>query len=404
MGRDFDDFDPESDSQRGTRMFDRVCSAFIESVDEDNGTVTISFEDFIGTRSVELSFAYISAIGPGWFRFMPSIGDRVLCGFRPNSQVEILAYKAVSYPELKERAADGNPPFIFRKLKSGEFEAMSSGFAEIWGSKLGKLHLAGGLASIDLDRTSNSIVHSAGMHRVSVDESETRFGAVRRTNSLKTTEDEATLAPGVPYKEHRTSLSASIGGVATKLYEATFGKVLDYVAGLPSGLFTPRMHTGTAQPLRADIKIYTADGIQNVRIQTDEAGNTQVDLPASAVTGFKMVTALGSQIFEALNIKHTATQVAEFTGLAQAKVSSPVVVNVVSPMVNLGTDSPPYSVGLAEIIEARLGAIEAKFNAHVLLYNLHIHTGLGLNPTVAVDTPIIPNPTPTGSATVKVNV
>ncbi len=399
MSRDFDDFEPENDSQRGGAVFNRVCSAFIESVDEENGTISLSFEDFIGTRSVELSFDYICATGPGWFRFMPCIGDKVLLGFRPNNDVEILRYKAISYPELAERAREGNPPFVFRRLKSGEFEIMSKGSAEIWGSKLGKLHLAGGLSSIDLDRVSNSIVHSAAIHTVQAGDSEIRFGAVRRPNPFKTTEDASTLL-GIPDREHRVTLYQTVAGIARKAYESTIGRVLDYVPGIPTGIFTKRLHPVTSQPLAADIQIFTADGIQSVRLRTDELGNTQLDLPATATEGFRMIMALGQVALEALKIKLSATTTAELSGTTEAKVSSSVVVNIVAPQVNLGAN-PIAPVALAIPMEARIAVLEATVNALGTSFLAHQHPALSPAPP-PVFAPIVPAVTPVGSTTVKV--
>jgi hypothetical protein len=398
--RDFEDFSPELDSQYGGTVFNRICSAFIESVDDENGTVALSFEDFIGTRgNVELPFAYISSIGPGWFRFMPSIGDRVLVGFRPNDTVEILTYKAVSYPELAQRSADANPPFIFRKLRSGEFELMSKGYAEIWGSKAGKLHLAGGLAFIDLERTSNSIVYNALMHAAKSEGSEHRFGSVRRANPFKTTEDESALVPGLADKEVKTTLVQSIAGISMKLYEATIGKVLDYTAGIPAGIFTPRLHPNSGQKLTADINIYTADGIQSVRFRTDELGNARVDLPATAVDGFRLLMALGQFTLEALKVQVTATTEVQLTGTTKAELASPVVANVTAPQVNLGT-APNLSVGLGEPIEARLAALELALNTFVTTYNAHLASPTNSPASPAI--PVIPPVTPTGSLTVKV--
>ena len=302
--RDIYDFDPENRAQRGENVFTRVCAGFIDSIDTKNGTAIITLEDFVGSRSsVVLSCDYISSVGPGWFRFMPSKGDKVLCGFRPNNEIEILRYKTISYPQFAQFAEDANPPFVFRELKSGEFEIMSVGYAEIWGSKLGKLHLAGGLATIDLDRDSAQISHSAALHYLNSDTSEFRFGSIRRTNPFKTAPDTSQVAPGVANKEYKVTLLQNISGVYKTLYDATIGKVMDYVAAPIAGLFTPRLHSTTGQALSADINIFTVDGVQKVRIQVDEMGNTQVDLPATATDGFRLITAIGSLIFKALKIE-----------------------------------------------------------------------------------------------------
>jgi hypothetical protein len=328
--RDFDgDF---SDSQRGENVFNRIVAGFVESVDELNGKVVLRFEDFVGLRgSVELSFDYISSVTAGWIRFMPSIGDRVLCGFRPNNAVEILRYKALSYSQMAEFAANADPPFIFRQLKSGEFEIMSAGFAEIWGSKKGKLHLAGGLASIDLERDINQITHNAVLHRMISDGSEIRFGSIRRPNPTKNKEDEA-MSGGFPQKEYKISLSQKVAGLATKLYDFTVGKVLNSTLGV----FSSEKHPDTNQDLRADIKLYTVDGIQSVKIRVDQLGNVRVDLPATAAEGFKFVTALGKVVLEALEVDVKASTDVKIEGTVSVQLKSSVKVSIDAPMIEVG--------------------------------------------------------------------
>ena len=326
------DFDEVTSLQDGTHVFNRIVSGFIESVDDLNGKVSVRFEDFVGLRSVELSFDYISNVTAGWIRFMPSIGDRVICGFRPNNAVEILRYKSISYSQMAQFAADSNPPFIFRQLKSGEFEIMSSGFAEIWGSKRGRLHLAGGLASIDLDRDTNKILHNAVLHQVASDGSEIRFGSIRRPSQTSIKEDEALATDQSPQKEYKVSLVQKVAGISTKLYESTIGKVLNYTLGV----FTSQKHPDTNQDLRANIQIYTVDGVQNVQIRVDQLGNARVDLPATAAEGFKFVTAIGKIVTESLSINMKASTEATFEGITQVNIKSSVKVVIDAPMIEAG--------------------------------------------------------------------
>lgn len=331
--RDHHDFEEDSQSQRGENVFTRICVGYIGSVDEENGVISVDLEDFIASRPVELSFSYFSGVGPGWFRFMPSKGDKVLLGFTPTNKAEVLAYKPISYAQMAQFARDANPPFIFRKLKSGEFEIVSSGYAEIWGSQLGKLHLSGGLASIDLDRATTTITHNAATHFMTSDTSELRFGAVRRNNPLTPNQDQATIAPGVTMREHFVKLVQGISGVYTKLYEATIGRVMDYTPGLPAGVFSPRLGSQVGLPLRADINIYTEDGVQKVRLQIDDAGNAQLDLPASAASGFKMISTIGTYLFQALNIQMQASGEADISGALKVKISSGVQVDIEAPLI-----------------------------------------------------------------------
>lgn len=332
--RDIDDFDSNNMVQRGENVFTRICTGYIDSVDELNGTVIVSMEDFIGVRgSVELSFDYVSSVGAGWIRFMPSIGDKVLCGFRPNNQIEILRYKAISYSQMAQFAADSNPPFLFRTLKPGEFELMSVGYAEIWGSRSGKLHLAGGLATIDLDAPTNQNTQNAILHTfISPDGTQFNLGAIRRVNPLKTTLDNSEIAPGIPNKEYKITLIQSIAGVAQTLYDATVGKVMDYAAGV----FTPRIAPDTGLNLIADINYYTPDGIQKIQIRADEGGNLRMDLPATATDGLRIISTLGSLLANMLNVKLTAAAEMDLVAGAQLNISSSVAVHIDAPLITAG--------------------------------------------------------------------
>lgn len=313
-------------------VFNRLVSGIITSVDEDTGLVSVRFEDFVGQRNdVELSFDYFSRVGPGWMRWMPSIGDRILGGFRMDDSFEMLRYAPVNYSQYTQFAADANPPFIFRKLKSGEFEIMSSGYAGIWGSKNGHLSISGGLATIDLDRDSTQITTNALLHYDISDTSFMRFGNIRRP-SLTTPGDNEATTFGFPDKEYAVSLSKRIGLVTTKLYECTIGRVVDYTLGI----FTNRLQTSTGQPLRADMRIYTVDGVQSIRFQADQLGNIRVDLPVTAVDGLRLVSAASKLIVENLATSISSTTTMEIEGRVDVTIKSNVHVSLDAPLVSLG--------------------------------------------------------------------
>jgi hypothetical protein len=339
--RDFFEFDETNFPNSGESNFTRICVGFVDAVDEDNGTVSIALEDFPAQRNgIELTFPYISSVSAGWFRFIPSRGDRVLVGFRPSNEMVILGYKAISYAQYAEFAAAANPPFLFRKLRSGEFEIMSSGYAEIWGSNKGLLHLAGGLCSIDLDPATNQISQSAALHYLLANQSsEFRFGSQIRTNPLSVYPDINSYAPGVPFQEYRIALYQSFSALQLPMYDASIGNVYDYIPGVPTGVFTPRLHPTTKLPLVADINIYTKEGVQKVRFTADSVGNVEVDMPSSAVDGFRLLAALGSVIVNALNINLTAAAQVTITGATKVSITSATEVDVTAPQININGDT-----------------------------------------------------------------
>jgi hypothetical protein len=316
------DFDAAWQAQRGENVFSRVCAGYIDSIDTENGVVIVALEDFIGSRpNVELSFDYISSVGPGWFRFMPQIGDKVLCGFRPNNELEILRYKSVSYSNMAQLAADANPAFLFRQLNPGEFEIMSKGLAGVWGSADGILSLTGGLAEIDLTSSTNQITYNATLHYWTGDNSELHFGTIRRNNPLTIYMDESDSAPGIPNKEIYTNLVQNIAGLTQILFNSTIGQVMDYTPAIPQGVFTPRLSPDTGEPLAADVNLYTADGIQQIEFRADQLGNMRLDMPSSAVYGLNIVASLSPLMAKFLSIDLSAVDSAAISGATAASLS-----------------------------------------------------------------------------------
>lgn len=331
--RDYDSTEHPLLNHDSEAVFNRIVSGRISSVDTKSGKVSIRFEDFVGFREdVDLSFDYFSSVNAACIRFMPSIGDKVICGFRMDNSLEILRYKPTSYEQLTQFAEDANPPFLFRELKSGEWEIASKGFASIYASVRGLLKLSGGLADIELDRDTNQITSNGVLHHTKSDVSEIRFGSQRRdTNPLSLREVTNTDLTGFHEKEFYMKLAKNFVAYTKNLAEVFIGNVAD-AAGT---IFFNRFHPDTGQDLVADVKIYTDDGIQNVRLRTDKLGNTRVDLPLTAIDGFRFLCTTGKIITEALSTEIKSTTTTTIDSNIETIVKSSVKVTLQAPLVEV---------------------------------------------------------------------
>lgn len=153
----------------------RLILGQIDSIDEENGTILVSFLSQAGQRSFNVPAPHFSQ--NSWIRAYPEEGSWVLVGVTQHTQqYEILKVFDVSEKtrlllnyasevgqvndpatgKVKSddrialaKAPPGGSPF--RKLRSGEIEASSSGRAFWWLSKYGTAILKGGMARLELE-------------------------------------------------------------------------------------------------------------------------------------------------------------------------------------------------------------------------------------------------------------
>lgn len=190
----------------------RLIIGQIDLVDEDNGTVVISYVSTEGQRTMNMPAPFFA--NNSWIRGYPSEGSMVLLGITQNNQYpEILKVfdasekvrmllndvseingdiETTTSTQVKAfdrvRTAKAPPGGLpFRKLRKGELEAMSSGKAFWWMSRYGDLTLKGGISYIQLDSENSLISSSSAGHacwgldsKLTSLEDQHYFGVVRR--------------------------------------------------------------------------------------------------------------------------------------------------------------------------------------------------------------------------------
>jgi hypothetical protein len=181
----------------------RTQRAVITTVDTSRGKCSIEFESTSGSRvDVNIPFDFISIPGNGtmrkaaWKRSMPRAGDFVLVGFDSNGSARLLGYDHPGYELLADIQAD--EPFGYKSLKEGEHDQRSSGGAyTLWGAD-GTLFLAGGMASLTMNKDRFETKIQTGTLRVTAGKSIVRTGRVRRTAVPYSTEVMGKVGIGIP--------------------------------------------------------------------------------------------------------------------------------------------------------------------------------------------------------------
>jgi len=255
MSRDTIPFEVgKTDQARPINDFLRgIQRAVVQSTDPDTGRCTIEFESTPGSRAnvgIALGLMTVGAENErrrsAWSRRIPSPGDIVLVGFDANGLPRILGADQPSYEILANLNAE--EAFTFKAIKSGEFDERSIGGAYIYGKATGDLFLAGGLASLTLEKESYGIQGRAGYLRHQATASVLRFGQVRRTPLPFLPESNAIAGVGVP------PLNAPLGGVTPPLSEFSV-LVKSSLPGSPLGQGVVDFLLGTV--MDPDVEIIT---------------------------------------------------------------------------------------------------------------------------------------------------
>lgn len=265
----------EDDPFLGTReeIPQVAISGTIASVDTKKGTVGVRMGRGIGHRPdvkipmFQLSFNLTAS---SWFRFMPQVGDNVTLVQNVDGSMHIVNYECLNYQQLSD--ADSQDEFLFRELKQGEFEVRSSGLASIFGSKTGTLRLAGGPATLTLNRKDQAADLSAPFIRMGALACEIRFGEVRRR--VLPTDFEETALPGGAgtLREFRLVVAREAGPVALPMVEVALGDVLTETAPV----YPPAL-SGFGSPVRAQARVFDPTGLLALfGLRVDALGNLEV--------------------------------------------------------------------------------------------------------------------------------
>lgn len=259
-------------------------------------------------EAVNLRHAFVS--DASWIRSVPNAGTRVSVAINPETnRYEIQEYRANDPKDALEQYAQKKS--LYRPLKGGEHEVVSSGGAvSFWGSLPFQEHRAGSIRTT-LDGTKMEMEHKAPTHvqrlhknRSDVIGDEIRVGLVKRPLSA----DRSIYALLPPAsnpligsfqfaKEYLVNLKDDV--FSTDLIDIRSGHVYDDVLapGVPFAM--PRMGDN-GLPLRHHAKYFVTiepGGIpapmQFTEMQVDSLGNVAVNLSKLSVMGFAMSVPLG---------------------------------------------------------------------------------------------------------------
>lgn len=296
----------------------RIYVGQIDSVDEEKGTADVIVGGTHDKIKTTIPLAGLSISGPlsSWMRYMPSPGDFVQVGYGPRNELEILGYTAFGvntsddstsytgntaqrvrsegYASIaREASSDANGLAIFRKLRSGEFDARSTGGAGFWASREGTLVLEAGETTMTFNKANVDVRARSDMFAFGGDGTEVRFGDVKR-KLLPTDFEESKVTPNLASALAPKELRVTVGyavpplGVETSFASVAMGDVRD-------GFGLPVLNTNTGLPDRVKAQFFDPAGaLALTTVEVDVAGNMRIapttftiatDLPASIKFG-----------------------------------------------------------------------------------------------------------------------
>lgn len=143
-----------------------------------------------GSYTLTVRHPYMST--NSWFRCMPEAGTSLVTQrIRQPRQPEIWGYVSHRLGELVQKARESDK-YIYRELRPGELEALSSGRAYTHWSEDGNLSMTGGVVESVLSQTELESATRAPTHKRQLDQHEPsqlgheeRFGLVKRSDSSK---------------------------------------------------------------------------------------------------------------------------------------------------------------------------------------------------------------------------
>jgi len=370
--------DPYLDT-RNPCYLDRLVRGQIADISEDIGRLSINIIDSSpGYEQVTVPTLWFSAnakndvdgnpivgsLKTAWGRYMPLGSEIVDIAYRNDCTAAIVGYNATAdenrstgwsvLKKLQENNVSGYSSF--KQLKRGEFDFKSSGDAYIYGSAGGTLLLAGGVATIKLDKQSYRITTtSSEIHNITGGgTTELRLGTVFRLtppNIVESPQSVVPLAP--PYLEFMVDVNNPIAGYKSPQSRAKlhFGDILLPIVN------TPEFSLKTGLPLRGKISIGdAADALEVFGLQIDNTGNV---IWLQSQTG--ILAGLDMTMFQ---WKALTTTNIDFTAGAKFSITSPMIllggVTAIHPLIL----STPYRAAedvLFNSLQAYLIAIATAF-------------------------------------------
>ena len=317
-------------------VHNRTLRSYCTNVQSSEGYVRVKY-DGLPSQGRPASIPWLWASFPeaaveggkrygAWGRYIPFEGDLFKMTFDYNDKIHILGYDTKYYgsntsanqcgwSQITESAAGDDPLLLsqFRILNSGEYDFMSIGGAYVFGSNQGTLHLEGGPAQIDLDKSTNSISGLAQAWKLNAQLSTIRYGQVRRFSATPAGIGDIAIPPwNLPdgsYIEHQILLQNTLAGAAIPMVRHAIGNV---TTNPVMGGGIPDISTTTGQVKRFALDIYDATGaLQVYNDEVDMLGSQSISAPTA--TQFNVSYPLGTVKYDSMSSAVTTVADAKMT-------------------------------------------------------------------------------------------
>ena len=307
---------PNKKSQSGSDYDTKAFDAYVERVNPNAEQLDV--DSVVGPDSPQIAHPML---GPSsWIRAMPEKGSTVVMlpmaggGMR---RVVLGYYSRAATENIKRYNASKG---VYKPLKAGEWELMTSGIAHIYGLENGSLKIRGGANQITLDSkklstTTRSPTHVRQLHQnVSTEVlDEERFGAVQRNVSS----DKPNSWVKVPINGTSTEKDSKGNTKTTsfaKEYTRIFGRDGTRLAAYQEGDCVDdegkNLKQGnTGKNLRAYREYYDSIGAVAQQFQIDERANVllqntgkQIDIYATTAALTMELQKLTATISKTVNV------------------------------------------------------------------------------------------------------
>ncbi len=254
-------------SDANAQMRQSTVSTVIHAVGQTDQVV---LEDLAnsGRNPVQVRQPYFGL--NSWIRVLPDPGTQVLTQLRGDSYVRtISSYLSDENPELLEEARDGK--VLYRQLRPGEIELMSSGRSYLLIGDEGDIEIRGGSNRLDLLQSELEITSIAPTHKrcthlyvTGTIGYEERFGVVKRPDPTKPTlfQKFARLSDTAFAVEYSRWLNDKDGKLLASTQE---GNVFDAQG-------QEKKQSSTNKPLRYE-RVFSHKSAGDVTFQIDDESN-----------------------------------------------------------------------------------------------------------------------------------
>lgn len=270
---------PGKKSPSAQGFSEKPFEAFVQNVNPNNEKITVDAAP--GPDDVVVPHPMLST--NSWIRAMPERGARVITTTTAGGTLRrvVVGYFSRQAADLVSRYKSGVG--LYRPLKSGEWDLMTSGVAYIYGTSQGKLYLRGGPVHQTLDPQKLHVRTRAPTHRRELHEKldheildEERFGVVVRNTNPPSEKNRWLRAPDTSKEEGKSKGGLKINKQAfAKEYTRIFGRSGKRLAALMEGdLFDDQgkelKHSKTSRKLRHLRELYDKEGEVQYQMEIDD--------------------------------------------------------------------------------------------------------------------------------------